>query len=147
MDIEHRICFLLLCNKLPQHTFILTIVVGQISGLSLATCWVQALTRLQPRSQPSWFSCRSSTGEELTSVLTQAFGKIYFLMIIGLEAPASCWQSARGCPQQLEASLSTQQLPQLLQAAQSSLPCGLPQNGHLISLVKSVSIMRVSSIM
>ena len=131
MDIEHYICFLLLCNKLSQHTLSHHF---NASGLWAQLSWVLCLgshKAAKPRCQPSWFSRRALTGEESTSKLTQAIDRNHFLMVIGLEAPASCRWSPGGHPQLLEALLSSQQLPSTSSGC-PTLPCGLPPNGHLL---------------
>lgn len=59
------------------HIYRLTISMSQDSGLSLTGSSAQDLTRLQPRCQLNQFPCKGSTGEESTSKLTQAVGRIY----------------------------------------------------------------------
>lgn len=42
--------------------------------------------------------------EEFTSKLTQVVGRIHFLIVVRLRAPASCWSLFCGCPPLLDTS-------------------------------------------
>lgn len=97
-----------------QHTFIyyLTVLVDQDLGHSFIGSSAHSLTRLKLRC---WLGCIliwSLDWERFTPKFTQAVGKIYLLAVVWLSSPIPCWMSARG-------------QSQLLEASNSSPPCGL----------------------
>lgn len=131
MDIGHPICFLLLCDKLP-HTHLLSYHFSE-SGLWTQLSWILCLGSHKTATKVS---------AKLVPMQRLNWGRIHFQAHSGcwqnllfydcdLEAPTFCWQSAGSYPHFLETSAPSS-CPELLQAAQSSLPCGLPQNGHLL---------------
>lgn len=77
----------------------------RVRSLDIGLSWVlsaQGLTRLKPGCQLGYILIWGSFGEEFTSKLIQAVGKIHFLVAVGPSATAMCWLQARGWPQVLE---------------------------------------------
>lgn len=77
--------------------------------------------------------CMVSSEALLGKVLLPGSLRIQFLVLIGLRALALCWLSARGCPQQLEAT-------------QSSLPHGVPQYHQSMQAKKAVAFTSKKSV-
>ena len=99
---------------LKQHTFIISVSVGQESGHSVTG--FSLFKVFQGCSQcAGWavFSSGSLTREEFASELIQIVGRIHLLPAGGLRSLFFHW-------------LLVEYHPPLLEAACSSLPCGLP---------------------
>lgn len=101
-----------------EHTLTIShLLSSRVRSLDIGLSWVlcSGSHRLKPRCQLGYILIWGSFGEEFTSKLIQAVGKIHFLVAVGPSATAMRWLQARGWPQVLE-------LPHISQES-TILPC------------------------